>query len=164
VVVTNFQLRIIHFIDFRERGGLMKLLKTFLFISCVSFILFITATAQAVDGVSVTHRFLMADDLDEGGSVATLEVTVTNSGTSSLSEVLLVQNAPLQLPDPLAQALHVNNLPAGDGSTLIWRLSSSMSSDQVIQILTGILSLNLLGVDDFGQNVRLDIISEGGAE
>ena len=80
MVVTNFQLRIIHFIDFRERGGLMKLLKTFLFISCVSFILFITATAQAVDGVSVTHRFLMADDLDEGGSVARYFNVVESSG------------------------------------------------------------------------------------
>ncbi len=142
----------------------MRLTRTVFLIFCVSFVFFIAATAQAVEGISVYHRFMMAEDLEGGGSIATLEVTVTNSGTSSLSEVMLVQNAPLQLPDPLAQALHVNNLSAGNESTLFWELSSSMSADQVLPILTGFVSLNLLGVDDFGQNVSLDITSEGGAE
>ncbi|MHC4321667.1 MAG: hypothetical protein ACYST3_05265 [Planctomycetota bacterium] len=142
----------------------MKLLKKVSLVFCVLLLFSISATAQAVEGVSVNHRFMMADDLVEGGSIATLEVTVTNSGTSSLSEVLLVQNAPLELSDPLMQALHVNDLAADSESKLFWELSSSMSADQVLPLLTGFVSLNLLGVDDFGQNISLDITSEGGAE
>ncbi len=147
-------------------GGIIlrSLKKTVFLIFCVSFLFLFSATAQAIEGISVNHRFMVADDLEGGGSIATLEVTVKNSGTSSLSEVMLIQNAPLELSDPLKQALHVNNLAADSESKLFWELSSSMSADQAIQILRGFVSLNLLGVDDFGQNVSLDIISEGGAE
>ncbi len=142
----------------------MKSFRAVFLIFCMLLLCSVSATAQAVEGISVNHRLMMADDQAEGGSITTLEVTVTNAGTSSLSEVLLVQNAPLELSDPLMQALHVNDLTAGSESKLLWELNSSMSADQARQILTGIVSLNLLGVDDFGQNVSLDITSEGGAE
>ena len=142
----------------------MKSFKPIFSILCVTLLFSVSATAQAVEGISVNHRFMMAEDFEGGGSIATLEVTVTNTGTSSLSEVKLLQIAPLVLSDPLEQALQINSLPAGDQSTQSLKLISSMPADQVFPIFSGPIHLSLLGIDDFGQNVNLDITSEGGVE
>ncbi len=142
----------------------MKSFKTIFSILCVTLLLSISATAQAVEGISVNHRFMMAEDFERGGSVATLEVTITNTDTSSLSEVKLMQIAPFVLSDSLEQALQIDILPAGDRSTHSWKLFSSMPAEQVFPIFSGPIHLSLSGIDDFGQNVNVDITSEGGAE
>ncbi len=142
----------------------MKLLKTVFSIFCVTLLFSLSATAQSVEGISVNHQFMIAEDFEEGGSVATLQVTITNAGTSSLSDVKLMQIDPFTLSDPLEQALQIDILPAGDRSTQHWELFSSMSADQVFPIFLGPIHLSLSGIDDFGQNVSMDIMSEGGAE
>ncbi len=142
----------------------MRSLKIVFSIFCVTLLFSISATAQSVEGISVNHRFLMAEDFEGGGSVATLEVTITNAGTSSLSDVELMQIDSFTLSDPLEQVLQIDILPAGDRSTQHWELSSSMSADQVFPIFSGPIHLSLSGIDDFGQNVSMDIMSEGGAE
>ncbi len=142
----------------------VKSFKTIFSILCVTLLLSISATAHAVEGISVNHRFMMAEEFEGSGSIATLEVTVTNAGTSSLSEVKLMQIAPFVLSDQLEQALQIDILPAGDRSTHSWKLFSSMPADQVFPIFSGPIRLSLSGIDDFGQNVNVDITSEGGAE
>lgn len=142
----------------------MKSLKYVFTAFCVTLLFSLSATAQSVEGISVNHRFMMAEDFEGGGSVATLEVTVTNAGTSSLSDVKLMQIDSFTFSDPLEQALQIDILPAGDRSIQPWELFSSMSADQVFPIFSGPIHLSLSGIDDFGQNVSMDITSEGGAE
>ena len=36
----------------------------------------VSAATQAVEGISVNHRFMMAEDFEGGGSIATLEVLI----------------------------------------------------------------------------------------
>ncbi len=142
----------------------MKSLKIVFSVFCVTLLFSLSAAAQTVEGISVNHRFMMAEDFEGGGSVATLEMTITNAGTSSLSDVKLMQIDPFTLSDPLEQALQIDILPAGGRSTQPWELFSSMSADQIFPVFSGPIHLNLSGIDDFGQNVSMDIMSEGGTE
>ena len=107
----------------------MILKKKILFVLFLTLIFAYTAVAQAGEyRLTVPHRLVNTEQV-KMGTEATLELTVTNSGTSALSNIKLVQLDPLKLHDPYSQSLSLGALAVGGTTTNTWVISTRDPAD-----------------------------------
>lgn len=140
----------------------MMLKKKILFILFGTLLFAYTAVAQAGENrLTVQHRLVNTEQV-EMGTEATIELTVTNSGTSALSNINLVQLNPLKLHDPYSQSLSLGDLAVDGTTTRTWVISTLDPADhfRMAEILRDNLILDVEAANEASVTVHFMAISQ----
>jgi len=111
-------------------------------------------------GPAVTAAYkVVAVQSTATGSVVSLDVTVTNSGTDVLSSVALEEIDPTRIA-PARNTLNVGNLAVGGQFVTVWTLNSELPADR----FSSSLPLFLQGTAVDANNNSISVAVEGVAK
>jgi len=102
----------------------MKSLRTLLLIFCVMSLCTISIITMASANELEIQHTLSDVTATETGNDVTLEMTITNTGDSALSDISIAMLGPLMIGDPDMQSLSVSSLSAGETSSVSWTIST----------------------------------------
>ncbi len=144
----------------------MRLTKTVFLIFCVSFLFSIAAITQAEESIIVNHRVLSAVPVEDVSNV-TLEMTITNTGSSNLSTVTLATTpGSHHIIDLSTQALSIGYLAVNETLTQTWDVLTPIpvGYDEMVELSFGIVFLEAEVVNEYDETIHFLIHSEALAE
>jgi len=120
----------------------------------------VTVTAHAGSSIDIKHRFISAEAVG-AESLVTLEVTISNTDTSNLSEVTLTAIGPVLISSSTSHALKTGPLAGGETTVRTWALTTA-PSEQMGAIFSGDLYLSVKAEDESGTATFSEATSQGG--
>ena len=134
----------------------MKSLRTLLLIFCVMSLCTISIITMASANELEIQHTLSDVTATETGNDVTLEMTITNTGDSALSDISIAMLGPLMIGDPDMQSLSVSSLSAGETSSVSWTISTIIPEPEekiAVDLMTPML-LDVSATDVNGETVH----------
>ena len=134
----------------------MKSLRTLLLIFCVTSLFTISIIAKVSANELEIQHTLSDVTATETGNDVTLEMTITNTGDSALSDISIAMLGPLMIGDPDMQSLSVSSLSAGETSSVSWTISTIILEPEekiAVDLMAPIL-LDVSATDVNGETVH----------
>ena len=134
----------------------MKSLRTLLLIFCVTSLFTISIITMASANELEIQHSLSDVTATETGNDVTLEMTITNTGDSALSDISIAMLGPLMIGDPDMQSLSVSSLSAGETSSVSWTISTIILEPEekiAVDLMAPIL-LDVSATDVNGETVH----------
>ncbi|MBT6562899.1 MAG: hypothetical protein HON76_10265 [Candidatus Scalindua sp.] len=134
----------------------MKSLRTLLLIFCVMSLCTISIITMASANELEIQHTLSDVTATETGNDVTLEMTITNTGDSALSDISIAMLGPLMIGDPDMQSLSVSSLSAGETSSVSWTISTIILEPEekiAVDLMAPIL-LDVSATDVNGETVH----------
>jgi len=134
----------------------MKSLRTLLLIFCVTSLFTISIITMASANELEIQHTLSDVTATETGNDVTLEMTITNTGDSALSDISIAMLGPLMIGDPDMQSLSVSSLSAGETSSVSWTISTIILEPEekiAVDLMAPIL-LDVSATDVNGETVH----------
>ena len=134
----------------------MKSLRTLLLIFCVTSLFTISIIAKVSANELEIQHSLSDVTATETGNDVTLEMTITNTGDSALSDISIAMLGPLMIGDPDMQSLSVSSLSAGETSSVSWTISTIILEPEekiAVDLMAPIL-LDVSATDVNGETVH----------
>ena len=134
----------------------MKSLRTLLLIFCVTSLFTISIIAKVSANELEIQHTLSDVTATETGNDVTLEMTITNTGDSALSDISIAMLGPLMIGDPDMQSLSVSSLSAGETSSVSWTISTIIPEpeEKIAVDLMAPMLLDVSATDVNGETVH----------
>jgi len=134
----------------------MKSLRTLLLIFCVMSLCTISIITMASANELEIQHTLSDVTATETGNDVTLEMTITNTGDSALSDISIAMLGPLMIGDPDMQSLSVSSLSAGETSSVSWTISTIIPEpeEKIAVDLMAPMLLDVSATDVNGETVH----------
>ena len=134
----------------------MKSLRTLLLIFCVTSLFTISIITMASANELEIQHTLSDVTATETGNDVTLEMTITNTGDSALSDISIAMLGPLMIGDPDMQSLSVSSLSAGETSSVSWTISTIIPEpeEKIAVDLMAPMLLDVSATDVNGETVH----------
>ena len=121
-----------------------------------AFFILNASAAQADELISISHKYIKTDLVD-AKKIITVEVTIKNNGTSDLSNISLLQKAPLAVETP--QKLLIDSITAGSEVIKLWQITTTLLHSQIPSMLKGLMLLEVEVTDSSNNTSTIEISS-----